>query len=74
VDGRLFRGGADGLARVLEDMDRAPSHFVDLGLRAEQSYRAKYHPKDNLDRLLDVYEYAVRHAVTPEPTSSEVSP
>lgn len=74
VDGRLFRGGADGLARVLEHMDRAPSHFVDLGLRAEQSYRAKYHPKDNLDRLLDVYEYAVRHAVTREPMSSEVSP
>ena len=61
VDGQLFSGGSDGLAESLTRMDRDPGHFLDLGTRAEQSYRAKFHPKANLDQLVGVYEYAVTH-------------
>jgi glycosyltransferase involved in cell wall biosynthesis len=62
VDGQLFRGGAHGLADSLSQMDRDPAHFLELGKRADESYRAKFHPKDNLDRLIEIYEYAVTHA------------
>jgi len=61
VDGQLFGNGPEGLARVLERMDREPEHFLELGARAEQSYRAKFHPKANLDQLVRIYEYAVFH-------------
>ena len=61
VDGQLFAGGAEGLAGSLSQMDRSPAHFRKLGARAEESYRAKYHPKANLDQLIEIYEYAVSH-------------
>jgi glycosyltransferase involved in cell wall biosynthesis len=61
VDGQLFHGGADGLADSLSQMDRDPAHFLKLGTRADESYRAKFHPKANLDRLIEIYEYAVTH-------------
>lgn len=59
VDGALFSGGVDGLAETLAWMDRDPQHFIDLGIRAEQTFRARFQSKENIDRLVDVYEYAV---------------
>jgi glycosyltransferase involved in cell wall biosynthesis len=61
VDGRLFDGGADGLADALTHVDRDPAHFLELGARAIETYRTRFHPKPNLDRLLEIYEYAVTH-------------
>lgn len=61
VDGQLFQREADGLAESLSQMDRDPAHFLKLGARAEESYRAKYHPKANLERLIEIYEHAVSH-------------
>ena len=60
VDGVLFSGGFSALARVFARIDTEPQHFVDLGHRAEQTYRARFQPKANLDQLLGIYEYAVR--------------
>ena len=64
VDGVLFQEGTRGLAEVFARMDRDPDAFCELGARAEQTYRTRFQPKDNLDQLLGIYEYAVANPRT----------
>ena len=64
VDGVLFRDGATGLAEAFARMDRAPASFLELGATAEYTYRSRFMPKENVDQLLSIYEYAVAHPRT----------
>jgi glycosyltransferase involved in cell wall biosynthesis len=61
VDGVLFHGETAGLAEAFARMDRDPAAFVELGATAEQTYRTRFQPKENIDQLLSIYEYAVAH-------------
>ena len=45
-------------------MDRAPASFLELGATAEYTYRSRFMPKENVDQLLSIYEYAVAHPRT----------
>jgi glycosyltransferase involved in cell wall biosynthesis len=64
VDGVLFHEGATGLAETFARMDRDPATFMELGVAAEHTYRARFMPKGNVDQLLSIYEYAVAHPRT----------
>lgn len=64
VDGVLFDAGAAGLAETFTRMDREPTTFVDLGVAAEHTYRTRFMPKENVDQLVGIYEYAVTHPRT----------
>jgi glycosyltransferase involved in cell wall biosynthesis len=61
VDGVLFRGGVSGLAGAFAEMDACPERFLELGAKAEQTYRTRFQPKANIDQLLGIYEYAAAH-------------
>jgi len=59
VDGMLYHDGAAGLARAISRIDDDPRRAVRLGGQAEQTYRSRFHPKENLDQLLDIYHFAM---------------
>jgi len=59
VDGILFRpGDADGLAEVFSEVDRSPARFEELGRRARLTYEQKFDPQANINRLVEIYEFA----------------
>jgi glycosyltransferase involved in cell wall biosynthesis len=61
-DGILFPpGDVDALAGVLAQVDTSPGRFAALGGRARATYLAGFNESDNLEQLLEVYEFAVAH-------------
>lgn len=64
VDGALFTpGDATALARTLDDVDRQPGRYVELGRRGRETYDKRFHPTTNIDELVAVYRFAVAHPV-----------
>lgn len=64
VDGALFTpGDATALARTLDDVDRLPGRYVELGRRGRETYDKRFHPTTNIDELVAVYRFAVAHPV-----------
>jgi glycosyltransferase involved in cell wall biosynthesis len=64
VDGVLFDAGdAGALARAFAEVDREPSRFISMGRAGRQTYRRRFGPDDNVERLLEIYRYAVAHPI-----------
>lgn len=64
VDGALFTpGDATALARTLDDVDRQPGRYVELGRCGRETYDKRFHPTTNIDELVAVYRFAVAHPV-----------
>lgn len=62
VDGVLFApGDAEALAAVFHEIDRQPERFASMSEQAKSSYVDQFDPKANLQRLLDIYSYAIDH-------------
>jgi glycosyltransferase involved in cell wall biosynthesis len=59
VDGMLFTPGVTGLSDMLERLDSEPARFVEMGTKAEQTYRDRFEPKANLDQLVEIYAFAM---------------
>lgn len=64
TDGALFTpGDARDLAEVLADVDRHPTRYLEYGSSGAETYRRRFHPSGNVERLLEVYRFAVEHPV-----------
>lgn len=60
VDGVLYGPGrADELADVLAEAHESPGRFVALGRTALSTYRARFTPDRSLQRLEEIYRYAI---------------
>lgn len=69
VDGVLFDAGdAGALARVFAEVDREPSRFISMGRAGRQTYQHRFGPDDNVERLVDIYRFALSHPVGPVPS------
>jgi len=64
VDGTLFEAGSPAaLARALRDVAGDPRRYERMGRQALQTYRERFNPARNLERLLSIYRFAVEHPV-----------
>ncbi len=62
VDSMLFEPGRpDALAKLLLDVDTSPDRYEELGRQARKTYEEKHQPHHNIEQLLDIYRFAVRH-------------
>jgi glycosyltransferase involved in cell wall biosynthesis len=60
VNGALFRpGDPDDLARVLIEIDSNPGQYEAYGKQARVAYENKFDPAASMQRLIDIYEYAI---------------
>lgn len=75
TDGALFTpGDARDLAEVLADVDRHPSRYLEYGSAGVETYRGRFHPTPNVERLLEVYRFAVENPVWTARTSPGTGP
>jgi glycosyltransferase involved in cell wall biosynthesis len=64
VDGVLFRPrNPDALAAAILDADLYPERYAEYGDRARKTYEQRFDPADSMQRLLDIYQYAIEHPV-----------
>ncbi|HEX3958162.1 MAG TPA: glycosyltransferase [Trebonia sp.] len=64
IDGVLFkRGDPAALSAVLELIDKNPGIFDEYGTRARKTYEQRFDPADSLQRLLDIYRYAIENPI-----------
>ena len=64
-DGVLFRAGdSDGLAKVLQDIDRDPDRYETYGRVGRLTYERQYDPRRGAARLIEIYEYAMSRQPT----------
>jgi glycosyltransferase involved in cell wall biosynthesis len=62
VDGVLFRPrDPDALASAISDADQYPERYAECGDRARKTYEQRFDPADSMQRLLDIYQYAIEH-------------
>ena len=63
-DGVLFPPtDVNGLVDVLADVDDNPQRWLELGRRARQTYLHRFTPDVGVDRLLEIYRFAVEHPI-----------
>lgn len=66
VDGALFAPTDVGaLVRGLQDVDDRPAVWDERGRRARRTYVVRFGPETNIDRLLEIYRYAIAHPRCP---------
>jgi glycosyltransferase involved in cell wall biosynthesis len=66
VNGRLFPAGdVDAMIDILDDVDQNPHNWRQYGDRARETYRARFSPDVGIDRLLQIYRFAVEHPTRP---------
>lgn len=64
VDGRLYPpGDTTALADFLADLEDFPERYQSLGRNGQAGYQARFHPETITDRLLSIYDFAVRNPV-----------
>ncbi|MCD6639299.1 MAG: hypothetical protein LT071_05235, partial [Nocardioides sp.] len=62
--GRLYEpADPRALAEVLAEVDRDPDRFVRLGRAGLATHRTRFSAEVSLDRLLEVYRFAVANPV-----------
>ena len=62
VDGVLFEpGNAEALATVMRDVEARPEHFAALGRAARQTYEERFSRDANVEQLLQIYDFAIKH-------------
>jgi glycosyltransferase involved in cell wall biosynthesis len=64
VDGVLFSPGDPGaLASALADVGQHPDRYAGYGDQARKTYEQRFDPADSMQRLLDIYRYAIENPV-----------
>jgi glycosyltransferase involved in cell wall biosynthesis len=64
VDGALFRpGDPESLAATLELADKSSGTFEEFGVQARKTYEQRFDPADSMERLLEIYKYAIENPV-----------
>lgn len=80
-DGAHFPpGDVAALADLFADVEDAPARWAAMGRRARGTYLARFTQTDNVERLLDIYRYAIEHpiewspphAVSPAPVARRI--
>ena len=62
VDGALFRpGDPAALASALADVEENPERYESYGKHARLTYEQRFDPDRSIDRLMEIYEYAIAH-------------
>jgi glycosyltransferase involved in cell wall biosynthesis len=64
TDGALFPPtDIDALVDIFADVDDNPQRWDTYGERGRQTYRSRFSPDAGVDRLLEIYRFAVDHPV-----------
>jgi glycosyltransferase involved in cell wall biosynthesis len=64
VDGELFQpGDPEALALAIADVDHYPERYAAYGAVARKTYEQRFDPEQTLERLLEVYRFAVAHPI-----------
>ncbi|MGH8773951.1 MAG: glycosyltransferase family 4 protein [Jiangellaceae bacterium] len=72
-DGALFPPtDLDALVDILADVDDDPQRWDGYGRQARQTYRSRFTPEASVDRLLDIYRFAVEHPIEPSGRSTRI--
>jgi glycosyltransferase involved in cell wall biosynthesis len=70
-DGALFPPtDIDALVEILADVDDNPQRWDEYGQQGRRTYRSRFSPEVSIDRLLEIYRFAVEHPIN-GPTPSE---
>ena len=73
-DGALFPPtDVDALVGVLTDIESNPRRWDSYGQRARQTYASRFSPDAGIDRLLEIYRFAVEHPVEPSDRTGDVA-
>ena len=64
TDGALFPPtDLDALVDILVDIEDNPRRWDEYGRKGRQTYRSRFNPEVNVDRLLEIYRFAVEHPI-----------
>ncbi len=64
VDGELFRpGDPEALAQAIADVEQCPERYEAYGAQARKTYEERFDPEHALERLVDVYRFAIANRV-----------
>ena len=73
-DGALFPPtDVDALVDILADIDDNPQRWDEYGQQARQTYRSRFSPDAGIDRLLEIYRFAVEHPIERSDRHTETS-
>jgi glycosyltransferase involved in cell wall biosynthesis len=62
VDGVLFRpGDPTALALAVADAEAHPEQYETYGEQARKTYEQRFDPDNSLERLIEIYRYAIAH-------------
>jgi glycosyltransferase involved in cell wall biosynthesis len=63
-DGALFPPtDIDALVEILADVDDNPQKWNEYGQQGRRTYRSRFSPEVSIDRLLEIYRFAVEHPI-----------
>ena len=63
-DGALFAPtDVDALVEILGDIDENPRRWEGYGRQARQTYASRFSPDASIERLLEIYRFAVEHPI-----------
>jgi glycosyltransferase involved in cell wall biosynthesis len=63
-DGALFPPtDVDALVDILADVDDNPQRWDEYGRQGRQTYQSRFSSDGSVDRLLEIYRFAVEHPV-----------
>ncbi len=69
MDGALFPpADLNALMEILGDIDDHPHKWDRYGKQARETYHRRFSPEVGLDRLLEIYRFAVAHPIKPSGT------
>jgi glycosyltransferase involved in cell wall biosynthesis len=73
-DGALFPPtDIDALLDILTDIDDNPQRWDEYGRQGRQTYRSRFSPDAGIDRLLEIYRFAVEHPIDRSDDSTNVA-
>jgi glycosyltransferase involved in cell wall biosynthesis len=71
IDGALFPPtDLDALVDIFVDIDDNPKRWDDYGRQARRTYQSRFGPEASIDRLLEIYQFAVEHPIAPASRSA----
>ena len=72
-DGALFPPtDVNALVEILADIDDNPQRWDQYGQQGRQTYRNRFTPDAGIDRLLEIYRFAVDHPIERPGRSREI--
>ena len=65
TDGALFQpSDPEALAGAVADVAAYPEKYESYGRRARETYEQRFNPDRSLERLLEIYSFAITHPVS----------